>query len=605
MASTNSFFVPVLVEYKKQIQKLKFRLNKSVQQTLTAILRTLKIDAEPSKWGLFRVSRQAWLPPYKTLVDLDIEMLETLILAPRQNILARRLERLGIPQEEMDQGETRVVRVETMAGTHKTVRYEFEASGDQIISRIMKKDPVPDWQNYQLRYPAVESKTSGAIFLAGTEQVALYRIPNNTELKLIKMRVRFNCRIMGPDGASLGELNVILPLECTVADGIEYLYLQVDPKAKISSEKEKLAIAQKWGMYLASDTNEHGFSMLPSRTIESYKVKPDDWVVFKRRPKDKVDLLLQSHEKLRAAAANHTFVKVVCEPTKGVATFKFASSVSVQQAISKCSRKFDLYGAYGLWLPSSPQNKKAIWLEPAQLFSSYNIENMSLVYFKDRPGAKPTTPNDDLGEADTTVKPEKGALVGAAAVLEAAKKEEEAAAAGPKAPPDVGGGVEGDPGHATPNKPPPIGLPPQAFSNRTRSGRNPELASQGEDKPVKKTDTQLLEEILGDIDLGVDVATVLASGSSAAMASAAAGGEGVPCPECGYHDYEDGKYCPECSFNSAISSKMTDMEMAPPTDVNKEGLADEPVIELDSAPLEEGGEVWADIEELLDFDVDL
>lgn len=87
------------------------------------------------------------------------------------------------------------------------------------------------------------------------------------------------------------------------------------------------------------------------------------------------------------------------EPTNATSTFKFASSVTVLQATSKCSKKYDLYGKYGLWLEESSKNPLAKWLDPAKLLSSYKLENMSKLIFKVRPDATyKTTPNDDLGE---------------------------------------------------------------------------------------------------------------------------------------------------------------------------------------------------------------
>jgi hypothetical protein len=173
--------------------------------------------------------------------------------------------------------------------------------------------------------------------------------------------------------------------------------------ANIKSDKDRTKLVRTYGLYLASDQNEHGLVLTPDRTIESYRLKPDDILLFKKRPKDTAEMLITSHAKTAAAAQVSTFVRIVFQAENAQATFKFASTVTVQQAISKASRKFGKYGAYGLQLPKGKNVKKTIWLEPQRLLSSYGLENMCTLEFLARSGAVITTPTDDIGDADTTV----------------------------------------------------------------------------------------------------------------------------------------------------------------------------------------------------------
>ena len=289
------------------------------------------------------------------------------------------------------------MRIETTLGTHKVMKYDFNTTPDQLLAQIVKKDPIPDIQNYLLWFEELNT------YLQHDSPISVYCVPHNAELKMRKARVRFNVRIRNPE--TIAEFNLCMPVQATVPDVIEYLYGQVDPKgaAGIKTDKDRTKLVRAFGLYLASDQNEHGLVLTPDRTIESYRLKPDDTLLFKKRPKDTAEMLVTSHAKTAAAAQTNTFVRIVCPSETAQATFKFASTVTVQQAISKASRKFDKFGAYGLQLPKGKNVKKTIWLEPQRLLSSYGLENMCTLEFLHRQGAQITTPHDEIGDADTTM----------------------------------------------------------------------------------------------------------------------------------------------------------------------------------------------------------
>ena len=124
-----------------------------------------------------------------------------------------------------------------------------------------------------------------------------------------KARVRFNVRIKNPE--VVAEFDLCMPVHTTVPDAIEYLFAQIDPKsaANIKSDKDRAKLVRTFGLYIETEKNEHGLVMTPDRTIESYRLKPGDTLIFKRRPKDQAELLLSSHAKTRDAAVNNTFLK--------------------------------------------------------------------------------------------------------------------------------------------------------------------------------------------------------------------------------------------------------------------------------------------------------
>jgi hypothetical protein len=277
------------------------------------------------------------------------------------------------------------------------MKYDFNTTPDQLLASIVKKDPIPDIQNYLLWFEELNT------YLQHDSPISVYCVPHNAELKMRKARARFNVRIRHPE--TVAEFNLCMPVGATVPDVIEYLYAQVDAKgaANIKSDKDRTKLVRTYGLYLASDQNEHGLVLTPDRTIESYRLKPEDTLLFKKRPKDTAEMLITSHAKTAAAAQVSTFVRIVCQAENAQAMFKFPSTVTVQQAISKASRKFAKYGAYGLQLPKGKNVKKTIWLEPQRLLSSYGLENMCTLEFLTRSGAVITTPNDDIGDADTTV----------------------------------------------------------------------------------------------------------------------------------------------------------------------------------------------------------
>lgn len=142
--------------------------------------------------------------------------------------------------------------------------------------------------------------------------------PDGAQVVLKKVRTRFNVRLLDGHMDPWAELDCVLPRGVLVRDTIEYLYSQMDPKFDATNKEARETVVAKWGLYLSTQQNRHGIVMLPDRAVDSYLVSPEDWCMLKRRPKNKGDMLIQSHEKNVEAAKDAVFLQVTARAIRSL-----------------------------------------------------------------------------------------------------------------------------------------------------------------------------------------------------------------------------------------------------------------------------------------------